>query len=450
MRITFLVFCVLAFSFSSFSQGSRSVTQLGVWDDPWVFSNNGDSKYNDVWGFAQNGEEYAVIGSTKGTHIVQIMDDNSMIFRDFVIGTEMSMSVVHRDFHDYNGYLYSICQQGMSSLQISDLRYLPDSIDEVYNSDTLFRVAHNIFIDTATARMYVCGPAGKAMSIYSLENPELPELLLDFTGVNYVHDAFVRNDTAFLNCGDDGLYVFDFSNVTSPRMLGYLQFYPDKGYNHAGWLSADGNTYIFADETPGKAMKVCDVSDLTDIQVLSTFIAEEPNISTSHLPHNLMYKDGYAFVSHYNDGLQIFDLRNRENPISIGYFDTYPTEHHSDYRGAWGIYSFLPSGRILVSDRQTGLHLFHFDAPPRIDSYLRHGVYPNPFTDQTVFSFDNPHRLTFDLIIYDARGREAQHYANQSEEYIRIHRMALEAGIYFYELRGINNTVEEFGKIVIR
>ena len=36
-------------------------------DDNWV-----GCKYNEVWGIAQNGHEFAIIGSTQGTHIFDI------------------------------------------------------------------------------------------------------------------------------------------------------------------------------------------------------------------------------------------------------------------------------------------------------------------------------------------------------------------------------------------
>lgn len=446
-----IVGLVLASTSFGISQGSENVVLLDNYDDPSVFFNNGGAKYNDVWGFAHNGSEYAVIGSTKGTHFIQITEEDELIFRDFVIGGEISMQVVHRDYHGYQNYVYAICQQGenTSTLQVIDISYLPDSVHTVYDDDTLFSVAHNVFVDTATAKLYVCGPAGHAMSVYSLENPEEPVLLSHFDKVDYVHDAYVRNDTAFLNCAGDGLFVYDFSNTQNPPLMGSLELYVDKGYNHSGWLSPDGNTYVFADETEGKRLKVCDVSDITDIDVLSTFEAESPEVVETHLAHNLMYKDGFVYVSYYNDGLRIFDVRDRENPEQVGYYDTYPETHPSNFRGAWGVYAFLPSGKILISDRQTGLYLFQFIPPPDINSPLTHGVFPNPFDENAVFSFHNPNELVYDLIVYDSRGREVQTYTTVTNDYIRMHRAGLMAGMYHYELRGIDNTNQFFGKFVI-
>ena len=53
------------------------------------------------------------------------------------------------------------------------------------------------------------------MDVYSLNSPTNPTLIYSYNSVGHVHDAFVRNDTAFLNCGNDGLRVMDFSTVNS-------------------------------------------------------------------------------------------------------------------------------------------------------------------------------------------------------------------------------------------
>ena len=40
------------------------------------------------------------------------------------------------------------------------------------------------------------------------------------------------------------------------------------------------------------------------------------------------------------------------------FYDTYPDPDGRQFRGAWGVYPFLPSGNILVSDMQYGLFVF--------------------------------------------------------------------------------------------
>ena len=49
---------------------------------------------------------------------------------------------------------------------------------------------------------------------------------------------------------------------------------------------------------------------------------------------------------------------NPAAPDLVRFYDTYPLPNGSQYRGAWGVYPFLPSGNILLSDMQTGLYVF--------------------------------------------------------------------------------------------
>ena len=70
----------------------------------------------------------------------------------------------------------------------------------------------------------------------------------EFTAVNYVHDCYVTNDTAFLNCGFDGLQVYNFATIP-PLQLGLMDFYAGQGYNHSGWLYEDKSKYVLIDES---------------------------------------------------------------------------------------------------------------------------------------------------------------------------------------------------------
>ena len=209
-----------------------------------------------------------------------------------------------------------------------------------------------------------------------------PYFLKKFDDVGYVHDIYVKNNIGYLNAGDNGLFIVDFSNTLSPQIIGSLTEYPDKGYNHSGWLDSSGNTYIFADENHGYEMKICDVSNPNEINVNTTFLS---NVDSESIAHNLIIKDNYVYVSHYHDGLYIWDISDPSNPVVAGSFDTYLPEDHSSYRGAWGVYPLLPSGNILVSDMQAGL--FVLSPLQNQNSNLNDIennilIFPNPFVDE--------------------------------------------------------------------
>ena len=95
-------------------------TVLNVEDDP---GDNWDGNiYNEIWGFVQNDHEFAVIGSTQGTHIFDVTDPENSYLVASVNGGSTSSQVVHRDFHTYNGYLYAVADEmNSSTLQIMDI-----------------------------------------------------------------------------------------------------------------------------------------------------------------------------------------------------------------------------------------------------------------------------------------------------------------------------------------
>ena len=388
MKNGYLILIISTFlNLFAYSQNQQGVQLLYHWENTSLVSSSAHGNvYNEVWGFVQGGREYAVIGSTDGTHIFDVTDPANAYEAAFVAGKAQGTAIVHRDYHDYNGYLYAVCDEGNSSLQIIDLSNLPTSVNVVYDSDALLNKTHNIFIDTAHAKLYACGVTTAApqlidMQVYSLANPISPTWLTDYTTVGYIHDTYVRNDTAYLNAGLFGLYIVDFSNTTTPSIIGSLTSYPFKGYNHSGWLSDDGNTYIMADENHGHEMKSIDVSDLSNITVLNTFISGEDSQS---IPHNQLIKGNHLFVSHYHDGLQIFDISDPSDVQRIGYYDTYTPGDHTAFRGAWGVYPYLPSGNILVSDMQYGLFVLELAQNIGIkepETKPDVSLYPNPASD---------------------------------------------------------------------
>ncbi|MFZ5553239.1 MAG: choice-of-anchor B family protein [Bacteroidota bacterium] len=445
--ITHLLLFWLMF-FSSFSQDTHHVFLNGQWKDNSLPSTTDGSVYNDVIGFEWNGEKYAAAGSTVGTHFIKI-NGSQLTETDRVNGKYFSSLITNRDVFFYDHYVYAICDHGTSSLQIIDISYLPDSVSVVYDSDSLVMKAHSIFIDTATAKMYICGPenlsGNRAMDIFSLADPENPVYLSTFSQVQYVHDIYVRNDTAFMNCAYEGVWVADFSNAAFPVVFGSLNSYPDMGYNHSGWLSENGKTYVFTDETAGKRIKVCDASDISDLQVKSLFNSSGDN---NTIAHNVILKDNYVYVSHYYDGLQIFNVSDVSSPWKAGWYDTHTSDENL-MSGAWGIFVFNDN-TILVSDRQEGLFSFRFDFPPVINTEMDCGIYPNPVSESGYLYINNTRDFSYEFYVYDVNGKKILEEKNLIDHYYRINTVSMADGIYFYHLKGKDNTAGFYGKFVVK
>ena len=84
-----------------------------------------------------------------------------------------------------------------------------------------------------------------------------------------------------------------------------------------------------------------------------------------HLVHNHEVRWPYVFVSGYLDGLQIFSLMDVENPVTVGYYDTYtgpPNKiRYSQFNGAFGVDVRNADGLIVVSDMTTGFWAFRME-----------------------------------------------------------------------------------------
>ena len=339
---------------------SDNITLLSNWNDSTLPQNSLIGSYNEVYGFVNNGMEYGVIGSTMGTHIIDVSDPTNPYEIAMVPGVYQGIGVTHRDFHVMDNYLYAVCDQGTNStLQIIDFSNLPNNVSLVYNSDSLFNVSHNIYIDTTTKKLYACDVSGfnnsitwdSPLMVFDISNPIQPVLLHDMSGYfNTVHDIWIENDTAYINIPSTGLLIYDFS--ANPIQIGSLTSYPDQGTNHSGWKK--NNLYIFADENHGYDVKLLNTSDLNNLSIYG-FLSS--GISPSSIAHNIIIKDQFAYLSYYHDGLQIFDISDPSNPLKVGFYDTYLPNHHNGYAGAWGIYPMLPSGNILISDIQSGLYV---------------------------------------------------------------------------------------------
>jgi len=111
-----------------------------------------------------------------------------------------------------------------------------------------------------------------------------------------------------------------------------------------------------ADENHGFDLKTIEVEDLCELEIGTSFNAEVS--STTSIPHNQVVACDYLYVSYYYDGLRVYDISDPENPVLSLFYDTYPEVDSTQFRGAWGVYPFLPSGTILLSDMQRGLFVF--------------------------------------------------------------------------------------------
>jgi len=439
MRFIFFLFI----SSFGYSQSFFGVKYLDNIIDTTLVAGPENARYSDVWGFGFNAHKYAVLGSTMGSHFIKI-ENNKLEEIDFKPGAFTGLTVQHRDYKKYKNYIYAVCDEGNSTLQIFDISYLPDSVHKIYDSNTLFTICHNIFIDTVKAKLYACGPDNSGLKVYDLLNPQLPTLVHDVNFIPYVHDCYVRNDTAFLNAGFDGLEVYYFGDAI-PKQLGVLDFYPEQGYNHSGWLSKDGSLYCFIDETIGKKIKLCELNEgLENIAISELFGTED---AIDFVPHNINIIKGFAIVSYYNQGFRIFDLLKR--PVEeIAFFDTFPIKTNYKLNGAWGVSVFEDKELILISDRQYGLFLFSF--PFTAFRNLESGLVVNtPFINtQSLILFNADKMDDFTFSIYNISGQMVYQETTFSA-WINIP-LDLVSGVYVFNIKNTEGESVQAGKFIVQ
>lgn len=385
---------------------SQNMTLLGNWDVD-TFPVHSGYRYNDVWGYVDcSGGEYAIIGSSGRVNFIDVTVPGTP---RAVASFPATANSIWRDFKTYRDRAYACADQGQDGLMIFDMSGLPDTVIKTYQSTEYFMRSHNVWIDTLHGRMYMAGAntRNNGVIIFDLtENPDVPVLLasVQLPG-GYIHDIHVVDHIGYASHGNNGLWVYDFTNPEEPVLLGSLTGYPEAGYNHSSWLSADGNYLIMADETHGTSLKVVDVQEPEDMSVVSLFksalLGPEDLFS---IVHNPFIRDQYVVLAYYHDGLQIFDMTDPANVERVAYYDTYPDNvNYSGFRGAWGAYPYFPSGNILVSDMTSGLYIIS------ADNIEFQPAYTHRFPNATI--------LTEDLALCDGAGLQLQ-VAGGAEGYI--------------------------------
>ena len=144
-------------------------------------------------------------------------------------------------------------------------------------------------------------------------------------------------------------------------------------------------------------------------------------------PHNPFFKDDKIVVSYYLDGVQIFDYSNKFQVERVAYYDTYPDDTSyldwGAYKGCWGVYPFLPSERILGSDRTYGLHVLNVDynaitSKQNIVKIKRTSLFPNPNIDDNLNLISDFKIKEF--YIFDNLGKVIKQESNLNKSIIKI------------------------------
>ena len=309
---------------------------------------------NDCWGWAApDGTEYAIAGSGAG---ITFINTETMQIVDVIPFAE---NCTWKDMKTYQHYAYAVSECGGSNqgLLVMDMSFLPDSVHRIgstaiNNSGSV--TSHNVWVDTVAGYLYTEGSsaADYSVHIFSLANPANPTYVNSFGPSSGIHDLYVLNDIAYLAEGWSPTFsIWNLANKFSPQLLTRISV-PTGGYVHNIWPTDDGKYCVTTEETAFHTIKIWDIQNLADVQLLGQYLA--PNM----LAHNAqVYGNDKIHISHYQSGVVVVDMTDKSNPVELGRYDTYPADEAPDFDGCWGVYNYTPSGRIYASNMDGTVHV---------------------------------------------------------------------------------------------
>lgn len=342
-----------------------SVTQVFAQYDSLNVAYRANLKYPghtcaNICGYVDTtGREYALVGVDNGMTVVDVTNPSNPVQVYQVLWPVQNSNSEWKEIKVYKKHAYVTSEAG-SGLQIVNLSKLPATTAPVVtywtptiSGQTLSSI-HALHIDTTKGNVYLYGSnvGNKGAIIGSLANPAAPVYLGRFNGT-YIHDGYVDNDTLYA-CEIYGgtMDVINCTNKTSPVTLASVQ--TPLQFTHNSWPTPDKKTIFTTDEKTKSSIASYDISSLSNITLLDTI----KGLTTGSIVHNVHVRpDLFAVTSWYRDGFTIVDVSRPNNMIMTGYYDNYASIGNG-FNGVWGVYPFLPSGTIVVSNIEDGLYVF--------------------------------------------------------------------------------------------
>ena len=311
---------------------------------------------NDIWGYeAPDGTEYALVGVRNGFSIVSLADPANPTEVAFIPGDNSTW----RDIKVWENFAYVTTDVGDDGLLVVDMTNLPNSVEHFFWTPDLLgtgplETCHNIYLDEF-GYIYLAGcnmNGGGILFVDVFTDPSNPT----FVGAGdnrYAHDVYVRDNIMYTSDLTQGLNITDVTDKNNIQLLA-SQATPFN-FTHNAW-STDDNSYVFTTDEQGNApVTSYDVSDPTDVIELDQFRPIN-SLGIGTVPHNVHVWEQFLIISYYTDGVIIVDASRPDNLIEVGNFDTF-IPANTGFNGSWGAYPYFASGKILVSDIQTGLYV---------------------------------------------------------------------------------------------
>jgi choice-of-anchor B domain-containing protein len=226
---------------------------------------------------------------------------------------------------------------------------------------------HNLWPDGS--HLYLSGYRSNGGNfVVNISDPDDPTV--DSVIHTDIHDNTVVDDTLYIAAGFQGTFIYDVANPTSPVELAFFTpntvdtlFYHHNAYpiRHTRYVFITEEVQLPGDPYTQGSVRIVDFNDLGNPQEVwrwkSRTASEDPLVT----PHNIYVVGDFAYLSHYQDGVKIFDVSDPIEPVEVAFYDTYPDPPAELFQGCWGVFPFLGNDRIYASDRTYGLFVLSFN-----------------------------------------------------------------------------------------
>ncbi len=317
------------------SELSTQMNIVGHWDG------RGNS-YGACWGYTDKttGREYGLICARDvGVSIIDL-DTVPQMEVGFIPGGNDTKEVRVWDH-------YAVVISENASTKIVDII---DPANPVVRS-TIPGGRHCCMVDSFY--VYLSGGSGGGgiggLAIWSIANPSSPQLMDEYNPF-YYHDYAIHNNTlAAFGIDGQGIDLLDVTNKSNIQLIDNFN-YPLSGA-HNGAFTEDGNYLFVGDEigAAGNWTRAFNVSDPHNVSYVQDLI-----VNALTPVHNCYIKGDYLVISHYTEGVRIWNVANPGAAFEVAHFDTYPVPGEG-YKGCWHNYPYFKSGRIIASDMTYGL-----------------------------------------------------------------------------------------------
>lgn len=302
-----------------------------------------------------------------------------------------------RDIKTYKDHAFVVSEAYEHGVQVYNMKNLKD-----LDGDSVSRLeetahhgnwnAHNIFINEESGYAYVVGSSQCSGGLYMLDVsvPSNPEFAGCYSDQGYTHDVqcvnYSSDDPDGENYGEreicfasneNMLVIVDVTNKSRPVLLS--QFcYTGSVYTHQGWLTDDRRFFLLDDELDNVGATVTFVVNVVNLKI--PYLYDTHYGTSKATDHNQYVLNGHAYQANYRAGLRILDLGyvaedgdddgNGPELTEVAYFDVYKDNDEFGYNGAWSVFPYYESGRVVVSGIEQGL----FVLTPRLGADARTAV----------------------------------------------------------------------------